>query len=881
MPDGRDPPEDSPSDVLLRAVARVETVGAPDREPAVGETLAHFRIRSRLGQGGMGVVFAADDENLRRTVALKVLPRVGDEARRIRFVREARSAAAVSHPNIATIYEVGESGGRPFIAMEYVRGKTLRARMDEGRLGAAEVMRIAREIVRGVAAAHAAGIVHRDLKPDNVMIADDGAVKVLDFGLAKSGVAAAASEEHETATASVTVEGQVLGTPSYMSPEQAKGKPVDARSDVFSLGVVLYEMATGRRAFRGDSTVEILISIDRDAPEAPRSVDPHVSPVLEQVILRCLQKVPGDRFADAGELLWALESQAAAKPARTRWPVVAFVLAVVVVAAPTAIRMGAGTTAAGQAASSAESSVAPGAAASAGAVPSATALNALPPPRSSRPEAVAAFQAGMQALRDEMYMEAVASWEHAVELDPGLAAAHLRLGIFKRWYHSPQEGRKSFLEAVKNRASLSERDQVLLDAAEPCVAREPYDLPEAEKRFRAAIARYPGDAEFYVWLGAVYADQGAVERFGPLLDRIAELDPGSAYVWDGRAMTHAYLGDAKGARESFDRCRAVAPTRAGCVMDGERILDSEGACAELETMARGWIAASPDEPRPQQLLAQLLLAKGTDLEAVREAYAQAWSHLPPDGRAESTLWDELDVDVFTGDFPAAEAKLRKLGATDRGPGVLARLRDLYVEMGRAQGARAIADDFLRRRPAWPPFRAGDDAAMFHDFAGVMLATQLRAGELSRADFVAKRDAWVREVETRTTGFYRAMTWVPEYADPAVTPDDAQEALEVLASRGKLAPWFWFTRAYGAIGRVYELAGRHEEALPYLRRATSLCLRKDPADRLFLGMALEATGDTRGACSAYDEVLRRWGNAKPRSVTADAARARRKALACGS
>jgi eukaryotic-like serine/threonine-protein kinase len=849
-------------------------VAAPAGEPEVGETLAHFRVVSKLGRGGMGVVFAAEDTKLRRTVALKVLPRQDDESRRQRFLREARAAAAVTHPNIAAVYEVGESGGRPFIAMEYVRGKSLRARLEEGPIGPAEALRLAREIARGVAAAHGAGIVHRDLKPDNVMLADDGSVKVLDFGLAKTGGSGPVDEEQETASASLSVAGQVLGTPSYMSPEQAKGGQVDARSDVFSLGVLVYELATGKRPFAGKTTVEVLIAIDRDTPEPPRRVDPRVPPLLERVVLRCLEKSPAARFADAGQLQRALEVEPVAEPAaevrRGRRPLALLAVGAAAAAVTAAVALHTSSSRPVPASPSSAAGGGPGTGGSA--TVSATAMNALPPPTSSNPEAVAAFQAGMQALRDEMQMEAVASWQHAVELDPLLAAAYLRLGIFKRWFQSADEGRKAYSEAVKLRARLSERDLVLLDAVEPCVAREPYDLDEAERRLLAAIARYPGDVEFYFCLSAVYADEGAIDKVGPLQKRFAELDPSSATAASAMALTRQYLGDDRGAREGLDRCRQVAPTRAGCVSYGERILDSQGACADLEAMARGWIAASPGEPNAHRLLARVLLYRGSPIEAVLDAYQQAGSALPD-------VDDGVEIDLFRGDFPAAEAKLEKSKTAQASPRTLWLLRNLYLETGRPLRARAVADEFLRRSVAWPPFRAGDDLALFVDYKGMMLETQLRTGELTPADFAARRGAWVQGVEARTTGFYRTMSWVPEYADLVRTAGEAGVALDELARRDKLAPWFWFDRAWGAVGRVYELAGRHADALPYLRRATSLCLHDDPEDRLFLGMALEATGDAETACAAYAEVVARWGGAKPRSLTAESARRHEQALRC--
>lgn len=271
-----------------------------DREP---ERIAHFRVVGRIGRGGMGIVYRAQDEKLGRPVALKVLPPgfEQDRDRRSRFLREARAAAAVAHPNIATVHEVGEDEGRVFIAMELVEGVTLRSMLERGPLPPASAVRIGLQVARALAKAHAAGVVHRDLKPDNVMVGEDLHAKVLDFGLAKvtgPGASAietpSAIERGETATR----EGVLLGTPQYMSPEQAKGRPIDARSDVFSLGIVLYEMVAGKRPFDGVSVAEVIIAIDRDPPPPLTSVVGALPPGLVRVIDRCLEKDPARRYPD-------------------------------------------------------------------------------------------------------------------------------------------------------------------------------------------------------------------------------------------------------------------------------------------------------------------------------------------------------------------------------------------------------------------------------------------------------------------------------------------------------------------------------------------------------------------------------------------------------
>ncbi|MDB4932752.1 MAG: uncharacterized protein JWM10_5236, partial [Myxococcaceae bacterium] len=278
----------------------------------IGQHFGTYLIEAPLGHGGMGVVYRALDEKLRRTVALKVLPPgfAADADRRRRFEREARAAAAVTHACIATVYEVGESEGRVFIAMELVEGSSLASRIAGTPLPLALALRITRDVARGLAKAHERSVVHRDLKPDNVMLTDEGEVKILDFGLARLDEPAEVGADQDVTAAAMTMPGQIMGTPGYMSPEQAAGKATDARTDLFSLGVVLYEMLTGARPFRGDSAMDVIIALCRDEPAPPSTLNPAVTPEVERVIARCMAKRPADRYANARELLADLDALA-------------------------------------------------------------------------------------------------------------------------------------------------------------------------------------------------------------------------------------------------------------------------------------------------------------------------------------------------------------------------------------------------------------------------------------------------------------------------------------------------------------------------------------------------------------------------------------------
>ncbi len=276
-----------------------------------GSRLGPYEILAAIGAGGMGEVYRARDPRLERDVAIKVLPASfsADADRLRRFEQEAKAAGLLNHPNITAVYDIGSHDGAPYVVQELLEGETLRAVVSGGKLPPRRAIDYSLQIVHGLGAAHEKGIVHRDLKPENIFVTNDGRVKILDFGLAKLTHAEDRGQGSNLPTATAGTEpGVVMGTLAYMSPEQVRGKPADARSDIFSFGAILYEMLAGRRAFHGDSAADTMSAILREDPPDLSATNQNLPPGLERIVRHCLEKSPDQRFRSAHDLAFALEA---------------------------------------------------------------------------------------------------------------------------------------------------------------------------------------------------------------------------------------------------------------------------------------------------------------------------------------------------------------------------------------------------------------------------------------------------------------------------------------------------------------------------------------------------------------------------------------------
>jgi serine/threonine-protein kinase len=857
----------------------------------------------------MGIVYRAEDQKLRRAVALKVLPQAvaQDEERRRRFLREARSAAAINHPNIATVYEVDEADGRVFIAMELVEGGSLRARIRKGALTIGEAVRIARGIARGLARAHSKGVVHRDLKPDNVMLDEDGEPKILDFGLAKlreeqrsdgKSVLEAAETESQA-----TKEGHLLGTPGYMAPEQVRGKPVDARTDVFAFGIVLYEMLAGEVPFGGESTMDVHMAVARDAHRPVRERNADVPEALSAVIDRCLAKSPDDRYPSAREVAEALEAvpisadpavervPAAAPSARTfgasvvaedgprRRPwaffgVGAAVLVVLIAAVTWNVRSAPAPAGSGSAA--AASVAAPDAA------PRGVAVTDLPPPKTSSPEAAREYAQAMQAVRDASFTLARGHLTRAVELDPGFASALTMLAEL-----SPlDEQRRALAAAAELRAQLGERDLALLEVLQATSEHDDFLTAEGWKRWRALAERFPLDSLFaeLASMAALYAaDEAEATRW---VERARSLDPKSAVPEWVIANYRNDMGQYEAASAAADRCLTLSPAALSCLDLRAQVARRLGRCAQLEEDARTMIARNSRVSDAYDWLAAALVARGAPLESVAEAMRHARENdADPKDRAFNEVMDQVTLAQLVGDFGSAIATFPRLDqlaasstSTQRADSVMYVESYLWMESGQPDRAVAVVDAYMKRFPAL--LRADP-------LGGRQYVMQVRrhAGRIPDAEFHATQEALAREAVDKLPPKFANNLWFDLYAEPVSSPLDAREALDALARYSPLPPYEGFVPNERAMGRVLLLAGRVDEAIAHLRRAMSACfspswIRSHQFGAELLGEALEAKGgDKAGACAAYAEVLAHWGNAKPRSLTAEQARAHMKSLGC--
>jgi serine/threonine protein kinase/tetratricopeptide (TPR) repeat protein len=515
------------------------------------QQLSHYRIIEKLGAGGMGEVFLAQDLTLDRRVAIKILPAksIENEQAKKRLLREAKAAATLDHPNICTIHEVNEDTASPFIVMQYIDGVTLSAKVRNNPLAPAEVVNIGIQAAEALAEAHSRGVIHRDIKPQNVMITARGQVKILDFGLARQIVTERPSEPGVTETR-LTEDGQIVGTVGYMSPEQLRGYEMDARSDVFSLGVTLYECATGAPAFSGNSAIEISSQILHVEPPRPSEVKPGIPPGLESVILKAMAKEVEDRYQSASTMLEDLyklrgsisgSSEMLTRPLtldhrpasvtgtmttawkRTPIRIGVLIAAILVVAILLALRFW------------------------------------HTPFHQPSPEAKTWYDKGLEEMREGSYYQASKALERSILLDDGYALSHAHLAETYLELSDTERAKEELLRAmalVPNRSSLAGADATYLDAIGATIRRE---FPAAIDSYRKLVDQVsPADkASANVDLGRAYERAENLDKAAESYLGAIKGDPQSPAGFLHLAILYSRRQDSQHAEDNFKQAEKL------------------------------------------------------------------------------------------------------------------------------------------------------------------------------------------------------------------------------------------------------------------------------------------------------------------------------------
>jgi len=517
----------------------------------VSQQLSHYQIIKKLGAGGMGEVFLAQDTRLERKVAIKILPAksIEDSHARKRLIREAKAAATLDHPNICTIHEVNEEGADPFIVMQYIEGETLWDKVRNNPLAPAEVVHIGIQAAEALAEAHSHGIVHRDIKPQNVIITPRGQVKILDFGLAKQLQNEGAIDKEAKTETQLTEHGQIVGTVGYMSPEQLRAGNIDARSDVFSLGVTLYESATGKPAFFGNSKIEISSQVLHVEPPRPSQISPAIPPGLEEIILKAMAKDVDARYQSANAMLDDLRKlqaslsvgsglltipprssmvTAAVTRAWKRKPIKvgAFIVPLLIVGILLALRIW------------------------------------HPSLHQPSPEARTWYDQGLVAMRSGTYYQASKRLERSIELDDRYALSHARLAETYLEINSTEKAQEELLRGMSlapDRSALASADAAYLDAVAATVRR---DFAAAVGYYQKILDQAPNieKANAYVDLGRAYEKNENLDRAIESYLEAIKRDPQSPAGFLRLAILYSRRQDSANAEVAFKEAEKLYQT---------------------------------------------------------------------------------------------------------------------------------------------------------------------------------------------------------------------------------------------------------------------------------------------------------------------------------
>jgi serine/threonine protein kinase/tetratricopeptide (TPR) repeat protein len=782
------------------------------------------------------------------------------------------------------------------------------------------------------------GVVHRDVSPHNVMVTRQGVAKLLDFGIAK------AQGRQSDETAPGVARGKMLFMAPEQAAAESVDRRADvwAMGAVFvgllpgdggpAKGGLLARMALRKTIDLPDSVPEPVKAAVRRAlaldPEErfqtaaamryelehamassgmlasaadvaahleragllppPRAVSEPSAPSSEPPTTRRASPVPTAANRVVGPTSRTLVAHQSLLPPRKtsgrRW--FAAVLAALALAA-TAYAIVLVARPDGKAATSPTA----GTAQTAAPPPTVVAVTDLVTPESSNREAHAAYRSALQAFRDGQFTRFVVELRRTLGLDEGFAPAHVRLAR-TLMFASSGEAREHYAAAMGARGSLSEHDRALLDAFEPYVQRDPADAEETRRRLKAASDHYPNDAELAYYAAVALAPLPELGDAAGELGRVVELDASFGMAYAAKAEILAYAGRTDEALATLNACLQRVPSSTQCLRIRAAVEEDSGRCAEVMEDLRQIGVVDPGDGLSRRAMADAALAMGQNLDTVSELLSQSRATMRPQEAEASRVADEYAIAALGGDFETAERAARdeqRAGAGDPSRTAHAiparRLVDVLREEGRDADAAAVAGDFLRRSGAWAPDPRGEDFAVSHDVTPLMLGIVRRAGRISQSELETRREAWVHQWPTRPT--VAPYLWAHGWAAPAETPDEGAAAVASLARFGRAPAYTPLTMLPADIGRAFFLAGRRDaETVGWLKRGVAVCRGTDypfavTRARLWLGRALEETGDKGGACGAYAAVSARWGRARPRSVSAEEARARSAGLHCTS
>jgi tetratricopeptide (TPR) repeat protein/tRNA A-37 threonylcarbamoyl transferase component Bud32 len=635
-------------------------------------TISHYRIVRKLGSGGMGEVFLAEDMKLKRKVALKLLlsKSIGDEGARRRLIREAKAAAILDHENICAVYDVNEEDGCAFIVMQFVEGEILADRINRGPLDTEEAIETVAQVAEALAEAHSHGVIHRDIKPQNIMLTPRGRAKVLDFGLARIVGREAATDTGAITLSQVSEIGGIAGTPGYLSPEQLRGEQADRRSDLFSLGIVLYECCTGRSPFAGVNRIDVFANIVKADPPPPSQLNPAVSAELDAITMKALTKDAGARYQSANEMLADLRGLRDVSPARSQVrtqplpaqveavtesiparvtsivrhrPAVSIGLIVLALAAALAFFVLSGFWRDGR--------------------------------RQPLPEALGWYKKGTAALRDGAYYQASKMLEKSVELDDKFALAHARLAEAYTEIDYTDRARDEVLLAehlVPDDAALSEEDRSYLSAVTATVLRQ---FPTAIDHYRRISERAadPDKPSVFVDLGRSYEKNEELQKAIESYQEAAKRDAQSAAAFLRLGILQGRQQNLQGATESFDKAADIY--RASSNHEGVAevlyqrgtLLNRMGRLNDARGLLESALATSQAlESRYQQIRVLLQLSNisynGGDTEQAKRLATEAIDLAQANGieaLATEGLIDLGNTFLFRGEYSDAEKYLKQ------------------------------------------------------------------------------------------------------------------------------------------------------------------------------------------------------------------------------